>query len=287
MKKLATEQGFKATKETEDGNDVHWLAASPPSGYINLTHQVDLKGVELHNYDRKFGDARTLFDKSAPISLKSAQGKGKKKAEVKDQGKSKDWVESDVDQQMMLYIPCMSMLKVGSIHITSLPPKEKDARMRPKIIRIYSNHAYAMNFEQTEDVPEVQSVELGPGDWDAETGTAVINLRFVKFQNVTSLTIFVVEGSEASDPGNVAPRARRNEDENESDDQDEDEDEDDRKGPFDTRETDDDDDDDDNDAGSEVSEDSAKEGTVRIDRIRLIGQIGEKRDGKIEKIIDE
>ena len=62
-------------------------------------------------------------------------------------------------------------------------------------------------------------------DWDA-TGTATLSLRFVKFQNITSLVLFIVDGEGEGEK-------------------------------------------------------------VRIDRVRIIGGTGERRDpGKLEKVGD-
>lgn len=95
--------------------------------------------------------------------------------------------------------------------------------MRPKTIKIYTNRAHTVGFDEAEGLPETQTITLEAKDWDS-TGTATLSLRFVKFQNVTSLVFFIVDG----------------------------------------------------DGDSEK---------VRIDRIRIIGETGEKRDpGKLEKI---
>lgn len=212
-----------------------WLGMALPKGYVDVTDQVDIKGLDLLNSDSELGDARTLFNASKPSGRGGAsaeEGKGKDKAG--DSGKSKvDWVESDTDEQLMLYVPFQSTLKVHTIHITSLPPKgseedgDDEVPMRPKTIQIYSNRAHVLGFEEAEDIPATQRVTLGPRDWDEKTGTAKIELRFVKFQNVTSLVIFVVDG----------------------------------------------------DGNGEK---------VRVDRLRIIGETGEKRDlGKLEKIGDE
>ena len=73
----------------------------------------------------------------------------------------------------------------------------------------------------------LQTVEIKAEDWDAKTGTAKVDLRFVKFQNVTSLVVFFVDGDGKSEK-------------------------------------------------------------LRVDRVRIIGDAGEKRDmGKLEKIGDE
>ena len=98
--------------------------------------------------------------------------------------------------------------------------------MRPKTIQIYSNRAHILGFEEADDIPATQSITLEAKDWD-ETGTATLSLRFVKFQNISSLVLFIVDG----------------------------------------------------DGDGEK---------VRVDRVRIIGETGEKRDpGKLEKISDE
>jgi len=136
-------------------------------------------------------------------------------------------VESDTDEQLMLFTPFQSTLKIHSIQITSQPPQPRDedddAPTRPKVIRLYTNRPHILGFDEADDVQATQEITLSEKDWDDNTGTARVELRFVKFQNVSSLVVFVVESEGASD-------------------------------------------------------------RVRIDRIRIIGETGEKRDGKIEKI---
>jgi PITH domain-containing protein len=98
--------------------------------------------------------------------------------------------------------------------------------MRPRHIKLYSNKPHNLGFDEAEDTAATQEFELTESDWNAN-GTANIGLRFVKFQNINSLVLFVVTG----------------------------------------------------DGDSEK---------VRLDRIRLIGETGEKRDqGKLEKIGDD
>jgi hypothetical protein len=126
----------------------------------------------------------------------------------------------------MLFIPFQSTLKVHSLHFTSLPPSadEDDVTLRPKTVKIYKNRAQILGFDEADDSVATQEIELSSHDWDPKTGTAKAELRFVNFQNVTSLVIFVVDGD-----GN----------------------------------------------GDET----------RLDRVRIIGETGEKRDpGKLEKI---
>jgi hypothetical protein len=227
IKKLATEaesdsstSGGASSSASSSGS---WLGAGLPRGYSDITELVDVRGLDLLNSDSDFGNVRTLFESRAPSSV----GKGKGAA-----SDSKDWVESDVDEQLMLYIPFTSTVKLHTIQITSLPPKSDDddddeTPVRPKTIHLYTNRQHNLGFEEAEDIPATQTIEVKPEDWDEKSGTAKLELRFVKFQNISSVVLFVADG--------------------------------------------------DGDAEK-----------TRIDRIRLIGEAGEKRDmGKLEKIGDD
>ncbi|KAI9371003.1 putative thioredoxin [Aspergillus egyptiacus] len=227
IRKLATEA---SKSETSDGQGeasggAVWIGTAAPKGYSDITEEYDVRGLELLNRDSEFGVARTLFEPSKPSAL--GNGKGK---ESGDGNSAADWVESDTDEQLMLFIPFRSTLKVHSLHITSLPPSEGDddeVPMRPKTIHLYTNRSHVLGFDEADDIPPVQIVTLEPGDWDAKTGTAKIDLRFVKFQSVFSLNVFIVDG----------------------------------------------------DGDGEKT---------RVDRIRIFGEAGEKREmGKLEKIGDE
>ena len=225
--KLAAE----ATNDSSSGfgeassSSAFWLGAAEPRGYADVTSEVDVRGLDLLNADSNFGGSRTLFEGKKPSALVSGKGKGKA-----DQP-GKDWVESDTDEQLMLFIPFQSTLKVHSIHLTSIPPPSDDddddeTPMRPKQIKIYINRPHNLGFDEADDVLETQLIELTPESWDKETGTAKLELRYVKFQNVMSLVLFIVDG----------------------------------------------------DGDGE---------RVRLDRVRIIGEKGEKREmGKLEKIGD-
>ena len=199
-----------------------WKAFQAPRGYSDVTDQVEKQGLDLLNSNTDLGTVRVLFQSDKPSSLDSQKGK-------KAGAAPKDWVESDTDEQLMLYVPFMSIMKVHSLHITSVPPVGADGGddetpMRPKTLKFYSNQAHVLGFDEAEDITPTQEITLGAGDWDEKTGTAKVELRFVKFQNVKSLVIFVVDG----------------------------------------------------DGDGEK---------VRIDRVRFVGDTGEKRDqGKLEKV---
>lgn len=209
--------GFGGASSSSSGGGA-WRGAGLPRGYTDVTSEVDVRGLDLLNADSDFGSVRTLFDSAKP----SALSKGKSSADTKD------WVESDVDNQLMLYVPFTSTLKVHTIQVTSNPPAADDdddeLPVRPKTISVWTNRQHNLGFEEAEDIPSTQTIELKDSDWDKETGTAKLELRFVKFQNVYSLVLFVQDGDGEGEK-------------------------------------------------------------TRIDRIRFIGESGEKRDqGKLEKI---
>jgi len=58
----------------------------------------------------------------------------------------------------------------------------------PKTLRLYVNRQNAIGFDEAESIEPTQEIELSESNYD-EDGTAIINLRFVKFQRVNSLTV--------------------------------------------------------------------------------------------------
>ncbi|KAI0482279.1 PITH domain-containing protein [Xylariaceae sp. FL0804] len=214
---------------SSSGGGIAWRGAGLPRGYTDISDVIDVKGLELLNAEPEFS-VRTLLSKEKP----SALNKGK------DAGDEKDWVESDTDQQLLLYMPFNSAVKLHTLQITSLPPSEAsddndddEPPRRPLTIKLFTNRAHNLGFDEAEDTDPAQTIEIGKErgtEWNAD-GTANINLRFVRFQNISSLVLFIVDG----------------------------------------------------DGDDDVNSDK-----VRLDRIRLIGESGEKREmGKLEKIGDE
>ncbi|KAI0141151.1 DUF1000-domain-containing protein [Hypoxylon sp. NC0597] len=198
---------------------IAWRGADLPRGYTDVSDAIDVRGLELLNADETHFSVRTLFNKDKPSAL----------SKDKATSNEKDWVESDTDEQLLLFTPFNSAIKLHTIQITSLPPTDEDdddVPMRPKTIKLFTNRPHNLGFDEAEDIDPTQTIEISENDWNSN-GTASLGLRFVRFQNVTSLVIFVVDG----------------------------------------------------DGDGEK---------VRLDRIRFIGESGEKREmGKLEKIGDD
>ncbi|KFA73453.1 hypothetical protein S40288_08470 [Stachybotrys chartarum IBT 40288] len=197
------------------GGSGEWRGAELPRGYNDITDQIEIKGCELLNADDDAGPVRVLFQSDKP----SALDKGK--------GSSKDWVQSGADDQLLLFVPFQSAIKLHTLQITSLPPQDDDSPpARPGVIHLYINRPQNMDFSEADDTEPTQAITIQPEDWN-DQGTANIPLRFVKFQKTTSLIIYVQQGDGEAE-------------------------------------------------------------TVRLDRVKLIGDAGVKRElGKLQKMGDE
>ncbi|KAI0889663.1 DUF1000-domain-containing protein [Annulohypoxylon maeteangense] len=213
-------QNANSSAGGSNSGGISWKGADLPRGYVDVSDSIDLRGLELLNADESHFPVRNLFEKNRPSALS-------KETVTSDK---KDWVESDTDEQLLLFTPFNSAIKLHTIQITSLPPKDDEdddeVPMRPKTLKIFTNRPHNLGFDEAEDIDSTQTIEIGENDWN-DKGTASLGLRFVRFQNVTSLVIFVVDG----------------------------------------------------DGDGEK---------VRIDRIRFIGEPGERREmGKLEKVDDD
>ncbi|CCT62195.1 related to thioredoxin-like protein [Fusarium fujikuroi] len=188
-----------------------WKGMEAPRGYNDITDQIELRDLEVLNADESAGTVRVLFDGSKPSGL----GNGK--------GTSKDYVQSGADDQLLLYIPFQSIVKLHTLQLTSLPPKDDEDVMRPGNIHLYINRTHNLDFNEADDTEPTQAIEISPEDWNEE-GTVSLSLRYVKFQKTSSLVIYVQQGEGDGE-------------------------------------------------------------TVRLDRVRLVGEAGAKREmGKLQKV---
>jgi hypothetical protein len=112
VKKLSEEVQNMGSGEGEasgsgsGNNGGNWRGAGLPRGYTDITSQVELRYCELLNVDPDAGSVRVLFDTAKPSALS-----GGKSA-------TKDWVESDTDEQLLLFMPFQSMLKLHTLQVS-------------------------------------------------------------------------------------------------------------------------------------------------------------------------
>jgi hypothetical protein len=101
---IETAGSTAAGSSSGSSGGIPWVGADLPRGYSDISDIIDIRGLELLNADSEFS-ARTLFSKPKPTAL--AQGNSD----------SKDWVESDTDEQLLLYLPFNSAVKLHTIQV--------------------------------------------------------------------------------------------------------------------------------------------------------------------------
>lgn len=135
------------------------MEAPIPKGYESLNDAIDFSGVELLNAATAdpSSQARTLL------------------------GDGTSQTESDADSQLLLYVPFMNNVQVASVLIKA--DGEKQAPIRAKV---WNSLPAALSFEDAES-------QKAPFDGDIQPteGWREIKLRYVLFQNVSSLLIFL------------------------------------------------------------------------------------------------
>lgn len=82
-----------------------WRGAALPRGYTDVTDQIEVPRTELLNFDEECGTVRVLFDSSKPSVL------------LDPETTEKDWVLSDTDEQLLLFTPFMSMVKLHTLQV--------------------------------------------------------------------------------------------------------------------------------------------------------------------------
>ncbi|KAJ0013978.1 PITH domain-containing protein At3g04780 isoform X2 [Pistacia vera] len=137
-------------------------------GQVDLLDFIDWSGVECLNQNTAH---------SLPNALKQGYRE--------DDGLN---LESDADEQLLIYIPFNQVVKLHSFVIKG--PEEEG----PKTVKLFSNREH-MGFSNVNDFPASDSAVLTPENLQ---GKPVV-LKFVKFQNVRSLTIFIEDNQAGSD----------------------------------------------------------------------------------------
>eukprot|EP00164_Ancoracysta_twista_P002364 GFYU01003127.1.p2 GENE.GFYU01003127.1~~GFYU01003127.1.p2 ORF type:complete len:180 (+),score=60.93 GFYU01003127.1:27-542(+) len=93
---------------------------------------------------------------------------------------------SDSDEQLLISIPFQEKVKIHSLSVRA--PADDSA---PRTIKLFANKN-SLGFDDVSDLEPVQTIVIEKDDLAAkDDNTLIIPLKFVKFQNVTILTIFV------------------------------------------------------------------------------------------------
>jgi len=90
------------------------------------------------------------------------------------------YMESDVDEQILLHLEFSQSVKIHSLRIKA--PVE----LGPKTIKLFINQPYALDFDSAVDNAPMQEITLAEKHMKGE----LVKLKFAKFQNVHNMTIF-------------------------------------------------------------------------------------------------
>ncbi|KAK9291697.1 hypothetical protein L1049_019646 [Liquidambar formosana] len=142
-------------------------ASAVQRNQVDLLDFVDWSGVECLNQNTGHSVANAL-----------------KQGYREDDGLN---LESDADEQLLIYMPFTQVIKLHSIAIKG--PEEEG----PKTVKLFSNKEH-MGFSNVNDFPPSDTVVFSPDDLK---GKPVI-VKYVKFQNVP-LTIFIEDNQSGSD----------------------------------------------------------------------------------------
>lgn len=100
------------------------------------------------------------------------------------------YLESDCDEQLIMSYGFNQAVKLHSLKISA--PEENG----PKTLKLFINQPRTLDFDQADSSEPVQILELKPEDLSGENP---VLLRYVKFQNVQNLQIFVKDNQTGAD----------------------------------------------------------------------------------------
>jgi len=135
-------------------------------------------GEEEESLVKGHMDLSTFYDKNGCECLNESNAHNLAAALTSKEG----FLESDCDEQLLISIAFNQLVRLHSIRIAG--PIDK----APKTVKLFINQPKSLDFDSAECMASVQTLTLTPAD--VESG-AVIPLMYVKFQNVSSITLFV------------------------------------------------------------------------------------------------
>lgn len=106
-------------------------------------------------------------------------------------GDSRLGCKSDTDEQLILHLGFREFVKVRSLKLTSFN-RGMEPEANPTTVKIYVNREH-MGFEDCEDLEPTQTFELTEDDLNESAEP--LALKYVKFQRVKGITIFVEDNA--------------------------------------------------------------------------------------------
>lgn len=142
-----------------------------PKGYEILNDAVHVGEAEILNVkgDDKSALLRDILSTGEQQNLKS--------------------IASDADSQVLIFLPFTNKVKVHSILLRADAPEDEEDAQAPSKIKVWANTTGMISFEDAvAGVKALHSSELRAA---GENGWREVPLRFVHFQNVNSVVIFL------------------------------------------------------------------------------------------------
>nr|XP_021143997.1 thioredoxin-like protein 1 [Columba livia] len=152
---VGLEEKIKQHLENDPGNNED---TDIPKGYMDLMPFINKAGCECLNESDEHG-----FDNCLR--------------------KDATYLESDCDEQLLITVAFSQPVKLYSMKLQG-----PDNGQGPKYVKIFINLPRSMDFEEAERSEPTQALELTADDIKED---GIIQLRYVKFQNVNSVTLFV------------------------------------------------------------------------------------------------
>jgi len=193
------------------------ITAMPTFLFFNNGQRVDeVKGANAAKIEqtiKKHLASAVAADESDPVKFPPGhvditEHVDKKQCECLNQNNEHKWdnifkndnsfLESDTDEQLLIYIPFSQAVKIHSV-VFQAP---SDGRA-PKVVKLFVN-ARDMDFQSVDNLPAAHEFNLTADDMK---GDKLLPLKFVKFQNVSELTLFV-ESNIGEEPTSVIQRLR-------------------------------------------------------------------------------
>lgn len=157
------------------GADIQGLEAK-----IKQHHGVETAADDGEDYGQGLMDLSTMIQKNMSECLNESDEHTLEHALASGGG----FLASDVDEQLIINIAFNQAVKIHSLKFKA-PLKHG-----PKRIKLFINQPVTLDFDSASGTQAVQEIEVTPKD--LENGN-LVNLRFVKFQNVQTITFFVVD----------------------------------------------------------------------------------------------
>jgi len=98
---------------------------------------------------------------------------------------------SDCDEQLLIYIPFLQPVKIHSLQIKGHQGNS------PKTVKIFANIPTPLDFDRAQSSNPIQTVDF------TQEEQQLINLKYVKFQNVNCLQLFLVDNDGSTEKTTV------------------------------------------------------------------------------------